>query len=168
MCLSQKSALQPFSSCRFCLLCPMIPGHDGWCICPSTINIATLMCLFLPIVRLCIWNRIFANLVTVEQCLLFPLSSSCQSSQVIYTANEEVARGLYNPAYKLLQMLPGPCSKGQLCVRRFHTIMQDLLQEVIPYLHCCQAVATYVATYVAAWPSFHHVAHKYFCALCQS
>ena len=50
--------------------------------------------------------------------------------QIIYTANEEVARGLYNPAYKLLQMLPGPRNKGQVCMQRFHTIMQDLLQEV--------------------------------------
>lgn len=50
--------------------------------------------------------------------------------QIIYTANEEVARGLYNPAYKLLQMLPGPRNKGQVCMQRFHLIMQELLQEV--------------------------------------
>lgn len=75
---------------------------------------------------------------------------------MIFTANEEVARGLYNPAYKLLQMLPGPRSAGQLCIRRFHTIMQDLLQEVIPYLHSCQAIAMYVA----AWPALCHVSLK--------
>ena len=50
--------------------------------------------------------------------------------QIIYTANEEVARGLYNPAYKLLQMLPGRQTKGQLCMQEFHGIMQDLMQEV--------------------------------------
>ncbi|KAL3139484.1 hypothetical protein ABBQ38_003809 [Trebouxia sp. C0009 RCD-2024] len=49
---------------------------------------------------------------------------------IIYTANEEVARGLYNPAYKLLQMLPGPRSRGQECIHKFHSIMQDLLQEM--------------------------------------
>jgi len=84
---------------------------------------------------------------------------------VIYTANEEVARGLYNPAYKLLQMLPGPRSEGQLCMRRFHTIMQDLLQEVIPYRHCCQAVAAYIATYMTAWPSLHQLQLKA-CVVC--
>ena len=56
----------------------------------------------------------------------------CQWLQIIYTANEEVARGLYNPAYKLLQMLPGRRNKGQVCMHRFHCIMQDLLQEVPP------------------------------------
>lgn len=50
--------------------------------------------------------------------------------QIIYTANEEVARGLYNPAYKLLQMLPGRQTKGQLCIQKFHSVMQDLMQEV--------------------------------------
>ena len=52
--------------------------------------------------------------------------------QTIYTANEEVARGLYNPAYKLLQMLPGRRNKGQQCMQRFHAIMQNLLNEVRP------------------------------------
>ena len=111
--------------------------------------------------RLCIWTKIFACLAVPAlsiQLELLPVM------QVIYTANEEVARGLYNPAYKLLQMLPGPRSTGQLCMRRFHKIMQDLLQEVIPYLHCCQAVATYVATR----SSLHHVSHRCCCALCQS
>ena len=50
--------------------------------------------------------------------------------QIIYTANEEVARGLYNPAYKLLQMLPGRQTKGQLCMQKFHSVMQDLMREV--------------------------------------
>lgn len=58
-----------------------------------------------------------------------PAMAEC-AVQIIYTANEEVARGLYNPAYKLLQMLPGRQSKGQVCIQRFHSVMQDLLQEV--------------------------------------
>ena len=57
--------------------------------------------------------------------------------QIIYTANEEVARGLYNPAYKLLQMLPGRRSKGQVCIQKFHSVMQDLLQEVTGFYSCC-------------------------------
>ena len=50
--------------------------------------------------------------------------------QIIYTANEEVARGLYNPAYKLLQMLPGRRSKGQVCMQKFQSVMQDVMQQV--------------------------------------
>ena len=57
--------------------------------------------------------------------------------QIIYTANEEVARGLYNPAYKLLQMLPGRQNKGQLCMQKFHSVMQVLMQEVICLHHSC-------------------------------
>ena len=56
---------------------------------------------------------------------------SARTLQIIYTANEEVARGLYNPAYKILQVLPGSRNKGQVCIQKFHSIMQDLLQEVI-------------------------------------
>ena len=59
--------------------------------------------------------------------------------QIIYTANEEVARGLYNPAHKLLRMLPGPRSKGQVCIQKFHSVMQDLLREVTCSQHCCLA-----------------------------
>lgn len=67
--------------------------------------------------------------------------------QIIYTANEEVARGLYNPAYKLLQMLPGPRSRGQECIHKFHSIMQDLLQEVTCSHHrLVNAVATSIST----------------------
>lgn len=73
-----------------------------------------------------------------ECCLLATQSDLLLELQIIYTANEEVARGLYNPAYKLLQMLPLPRNKGQLCMRRFHTIMQDLLQEVTLLLHSCK------------------------------
>ena len=50
--------------------------------------------------------------------------------QVIRTANAEVAKGLQNPLYKLLQRLPGPPSKGQRAITTFHSMMDDLLQEV--------------------------------------
>lgn len=74
------------------------------------------------------------------------LSVQCKV-QIIYTANEEVARGLYNPAYKLLQMLPGRRSQGQVCIQKFHSIMQDLLQEVTGiYSYCFSLVQTAVNT----------------------
>ena len=56
--------------------------------------------------------------------------------QVIRTANAEVAKGLQNPMHKLWQKLPGTPSKGQAAIAQFHSMMNDLLQEVRLPLTC--------------------------------
>ncbi|DBB04194.1 TPA: hypothetical protein ACH3X1_013234 [Trebouxia sp. C0004] len=82
------------------------------------------MCETIDALGLAGFNKAFNSIEAITQ------GQQADLLHVIYTANEEVARGLYNPAYKLWQMLPGPRSKGQLCMQRFQTIMQNLLQEL--------------------------------------
>ena len=59
----------------------------------------------------------------------FANAAAC-AGQVIRMANAEVAKGLQNPLYKLWQKLPGTASKGQAAISQFHSMMNDLLQEV--------------------------------------